>query len=77
VYDIIYTAPEFCGKGELISPARITVIHNGIVIHNNTIIKGNTEYIGLPVYSAHGRLPLTLQDHGDPVSYRNIWIRDL
>ena len=77
VYDIIYTAPEFCGKGELISPARITVIHNGIVIHNNTVIKGKTEYIGLPSYSPHGRLPITLQDHGNPVSYRNIWIRDL
>jgi len=77
VYDIIYIAPEFCGKGEVISPARITVIHNGIVIHHNTIIKGKTEYIGLPEYQPHGRLPLMLQDHGDPVSYRNIWIRDL
>ena len=77
VFDIIYTAPEFCGKGDVISPARITVIHNGVLIHNNTIIKGNTPYVGLPVYSPHGRLPLSLQDHGDPVSFRNIWIRDL
>ena len=77
VYDVIYTAPEFCGEGKVISPARITVIHNGVVIHNNTVIKGNTEYIGLPAYQPHGRLPLMLQDHGDPVSFRNIWIRDL
>jgi len=78
VYDIIYTAPEFCGtKGEVISPARITVIHNGILIHNNTIIKGHTPYTGLPSYKPHGRLPLSLQDHSDPVSFRNIWIRDL
>jgi len=77
VFDIIYTAPEFCGKGEVVSPARITVIHNGIVIHNNTIIKGKTVNVGLPSYSPHGRLPLTLQEHGDPVSFRNIWIRDL
>jgi hypothetical protein len=77
-YDIIYTAPEFCGtKGELISPARITVIHNGVLIHNNTVIKGNTPFTGLPKYVPHGRMPLKLQDHGDPVSYRNIWIRDL
>ena len=77
VFDIIYTAPEFCGEGKLISPARITVIHNGVVIHNNTTIKGDTPYVGLPKYNPHGRLPLALQDHGDPVSYRNIWIRDL
>ena len=78
VFDIIYTAPVFCGtKDEVISPARITVIHNGILIHNNTIIKGNTPYVGLPIYKPHGRLPLSLQDHGDPVSFRNIWIRDL
>ena len=77
VYDIIYTAPEFCGEGKVISPSRITVIHNGIVIHNNTVIKGATEYVGLPSYKPHGRLPLVLQDHGDPVSFRNIWIRDL
>jgi len=77
VYDIIYTEPEFSGKGEVISPARITVIHNGVLIQNNTVIKGNTEYIGLPSYSPHGRLPVLLQDHGDLVSFRNIWIRDL
>ena len=78
VYDIIYTAPEFCGtKNELISPARITVIHNGVLIHNNTIIKGDTPFTGLPKYVPHGRLPIKLQDHGNLVSYRNIWIRDL
>ena len=78
VYDIIYIAPEFCAnKDEVISPARITVIHNGVVIQHNTIIEGNTVYIGMPKYSAHGRLPLMLQEHGDLVSFRNIWIRDL
>ena len=77
-YDIIYIEPVFCGnKNELISPARITVIHNGVLIHHNVAIQGNTEYIGLPAYSPHGRLPLMLQDHRDPVSFRNIWIRDL
>ena len=76
-YDIIYTAPEFDGKGELVSPARITVLQNGVVIQNNTVIKGKTEYIGMPSYSPHGKLPIILQDHGDAVSFRNIWIRDL
>jgi len=78
VYDIFYFAPEFNGRGELLSPARITVIHNGVLIHHNTIIQGNTEFIGLPNYEAHGRLPLILQAHGGgPVDYRNIWIREL
>ncbi len=77
IYDVIYTAPEFDGKGEVVSPARITVIQNGVVVQNNTEIKGNTEYIGLPAYKPHGMLPLYLQDHGDAVSYRNIWIREM
>ncbi len=77
VYDIIYTAPVFNGKGDAVSPARITVLQNGVVVQNNTEIKGKTEYIGLPSYVPHGRLPLVLQDHSNPVSYRNIWIRDM
>ncbi|MDR2039666.1 MAG: DUF1080 domain-containing protein [Bacteroidales bacterium] len=77
VYDIIYTAPEFNGKGEVVTPAYITVIQNGVVVQNHTEIKGNTEYIGLPAYKPHGKLPIILQDHGDAVSFRNIWIRDL
>ncbi|MGK7394332.1 MAG: 3-keto-disaccharide hydrolase [Candidatus Cyclobacteriaceae bacterium M3_2C_046] len=76
-YDIIYTAPVFKEDGSVKYPARITVLHNGIVIQNNTEIKGNTEYIGLPSYKEHGDAPLMLQDHGNPVSYRNIWIRPL
>lgn len=80
VYDIIYTAPRFKEDGALFTPARVTVVHNGILIQNNFEIKGNTEYIGLPKYVAHGKGPLILQDHGDPsepVSFRNIWIREL
>ncbi|MDX1940815.1 MAG: DUF1080 domain-containing protein [Saprospiraceae bacterium] len=76
-YDIIYTAPQFNADGMLIAPARITVLHNGVLVQNNVEIKGTTEYIGLPKNSAHTKLPLMLQDHGDLVSYRNIWIREL
>lgn len=81
-YDIIFTAPQFFADGKLQSPARITVLHNGVLVQNNAIIKGNTEWIGKPVYIAHGdREPLVLQDHGNdggqPMSYRNIWIRNL
>jgi hypothetical protein len=76
-YDIIYRAPRFKENGELDAPAYITVIHNGVLVQNHTQIKGDTPYIGLPKYKAHGELPLRLQDHGNPVGYRNIWIRKL
>jgi len=80
VYDIIYTAPRFKEDKSLFSPARVTVIHNGVVIQNHTQIKGHTPYIGLPKYTYHEKGPIKLQDHGDPsepISYRNIWIREL
>jgi len=80
VYDIVFTAPRFKENGTLFSPARVTVMHNGIIVQNNTELKGPTVYIGLPQYKAHGKAPIKLQDHGDPsepISYRNIWIREL
>ncbi|MDX2188446.1 MAG: DUF1080 domain-containing protein [Bacteroidota bacterium] len=76
-YDIIYTAPTFNKDSLLTSPARITAIHNGVVVQNNTEIKGPSMYIGLPVYKMHDKAPFKLQDHGNPVSYRNIWVREL
>jgi len=76
VYDIYYKAPVFDSNG-LVSPAMITVVLNGVLIQNNYILKGHTPYIGLPQYTPHGLLPLHLQDHGEEVSYRNIWIRNL
>lgn len=77
VYDIIYTAPRFKEDGSLFTPARVTVLHNGVLVQNNVEVKGPTEYIGLPEYKAHGKAPISLQDHGNPVQYRNIWIREL
>lgn len=76
-YDIIYTAPRFATNGTLESPAYVTVLHNGVLVQNHTEIKGNTVFIGQPEYEAHGPGPIMLQDHGDPVSFRNIWIREL
>ena len=76
-YDVVYNAPHFSENGSLISPARITVLHNGVVIQNNTSLWGPTQYRGLPVYESHGKGSLRLQDHGNPVSFRNIWIREL
>lgn len=78
VYDIIFQAPRFNETGELITPARVTVLHNGVLVQNNVALKGPTAYIGKPEYIAHPKkLPLRLQDHGDPVRFRNIWVREL
>jgi len=77
-YDIFFTAPRFNADGMLVSPARVTVVHNGVLVQNNVEIKGPTEYIGIPNYKAHpDEMPIQLQDHGDLVSFRNIWVRKL
>jgi len=79
-YDIIYTAPTFKKDGTYRTAPRVTLLQNGILLQNNTIILGTTEYIGLPKVKEHGAGPIRLQDHGDPsapISFRNIWIREL
>jgi hypothetical protein len=77
-YDVIFIAPRFNPEGQVVSPAYITVIHNGVLIQNHSRLRGPTEYIGMPVYKSHpDKLPLGLQDHGNPTSFRNIWIREL
>ncbi len=77
MYDVVFIAPKFNKDGALASPARITVFHNGVLIHNNTEIQGTTEYIGKPKIVPHGKGSIQLQDHGNPTSFRNIWVREL
>ncbi|MDH6305159.1 hypothetical protein M2459_002256 [Parabacteroides sp. PF5-5] len=80
VYDIIYSAPIFKEDGTYRVPPTVTVIHNGVVLQNHTTILGTTEYIGFPKVRKHGVGPIVLQSHGDPsepISFRNIWIREL
>lgn len=79
VYDIIYTAPRFNEDGTYFTPPTVTVLHNGVLVQNNVKLRGPTEYIGIPEYTVkkHGAKSIVLQDHGNPVSYRNIWIREL
>jgi hypothetical protein len=78
VYDIIFRAPHFNKEGMLIKPGTVTVLHNGVLVQDHFEIKGPTTYIGIPHYTAHkDKLPILLQDHGNPVSFRNIWVRDL
>ncbi|MBK8099657.1 MAG: DUF1080 domain-containing protein [Planctomycetes bacterium] len=77
-YDIVFIAPRFTSDGALQSPARVTVIHNGILVHHDQTLLGQTNHRSLPSYAPHeptGRIEL--QDHGNPVRYRNIWVREL
>ena len=76
-YDVIWTAPKFKDDGSLQSPAYITVLHNGVLVLNHFELKGTTPFERPPSYEAHGKGPIKLQDHGNPVRYRNIWIREI
>jgi hypothetical protein len=80
-YDIAWTAPVFNADGTLKTAARVTVFFNGVLVQNNTELMGPTQYIGKPDYHiAHGPAPIKLQSHGDksePISFKNIWIREL
>ncbi|MEO7983467.1 MAG: DUF1080 domain-containing protein [Bacteroidota bacterium] len=77
-YDVIFTAPQFYPDSLVKSPARMTVFQNGVLIQNNVELWGAMQYIGVPKYVKHAaKEPLLLQDHRNPVSFRNIWIREL
>jgi 3-keto-disaccharide hydrolase len=77
-YDIVFRRPRFDGSGKLVSPARLTVLHNGVLVQDNRELSGPTAHKARPPYEAHpDKLPLSLQDHGNPVRFRNIWIREL
>ncbi len=79
-YDVVWTAPTFNVDGSVKTPAKATVFFNGVVVENNFELWGPTKYIGKPVYKQHGPAPIKLQAHGDkskPLSFRNIWVREL
>lgn len=76
-YDIIFTAPRFEEDGKVKTPAYVTVLHNGVLLHNHFELTGGTSYTEPPKYSKHGdKDSIQLQFHGDPVRFRNIWIRE-
>ena len=76
-YDIVFTAPRF-KDAALEKPATVTVFHNGVIVHNATPFWGPTQHKQIGKYSPeHAKGPLRLQDHGNPVRFRNIWIRAL
>jgi hypothetical protein len=77
-YDIVFTAPRFAPDGKVAKPAYVTVVHNGAVVHNHFELLGGTFYDRPPAYEKHAeRLPVRLQFHGNPVRFRNIWVREL
>jgi hypothetical protein len=78
VYDIIYIAPRFDSDGKVLSPVRLTVFHNGVLIQNNVELTGPTSWLERAPYQPHPeKQPISLQDHGNPVRFRNIWVREL
>lgn len=79
-YDVVWTAPTFNEDGSLKTPAYVTVLFNGVLVENHFELKGETLYIGKPFYKKYDSAPIKLQAHGDksePISFRNIWVREL
>lgn len=79
-YDVVWKAPRFHSDGSLLSPARVTVLFNGILVQDDFELQGTTVYTGTPAYHAFDTAPIMLQAHGDPsppISFRNIWLREL
>lgn len=77
-YDIFWTAPRFNEDGSLKSPAYITAVHNGVLILNHFALLGDTPFNRPPRYQQHAeRGPISLQDHGNPVRFRNMWVREI
>jgi hypothetical protein len=76
-YDIFWTAPRFEEDGSLKSPAVVTVMHNGVLVLNHFELLGDTPFNRPPEYKAHPpKGPISLQDHGNPMRFRNIWVRE-
>ena len=77
-YDMVFHAPRFDSAGKVSRPGTFTVLHNGVLVQDHVEILGTTSHEGRPKYSVHpSALPLSLQDHGNPIRFRNIWLRPL
>jgi hypothetical protein len=79
-YDVAWTAPTFNDDGSVKTPAYVTVFFNGVLVQNHFELQGETRYIGKPFYKKYDGAPIKLQAHGDhsePISFRNIWVREL
>jgi hypothetical protein len=76
-YDAVFRAPRFKADGSLESPARLTVFFNGVLVQDDIELLGATAHKARATYAAHGPAPIRLQDHGDPIRFRNVWVRAL
>ncbi len=77
-YDIVWHGPRFGAGGELERPATITLLYNGLLVQDHVTLTGPTDWLKRPAYQPHAlKEPLLLQDHGSPVRYRNVWVREL
>ena len=77
-YDIMFRRPRFDAQGKVTQPARVTVLHNGVLVQDHVVLSGPTGNRRRPPYEKHDdRLPISLQDHAARVRFRNIWVRDL
>jgi hypothetical protein len=77
-YDIVFHGPRFDAKGRVLKPATITLLHNGVLVQDHFELLGDTSYIRPPLYLPHpAKAPISLQFHGNPVRFRNIWLREL
>ena len=77
-YDIVFRRPRLDGAGKVLEPASMTVFHNGVLVQDGVALTGPTGHQSRPPYAAHpDKLAITLQDHGHPVRFRNIWVREL
>ncbi|HMN07496.1 MAG TPA: DUF1080 domain-containing protein [Gemmatimonadaceae bacterium] len=77
-YDVVFRRPRFGANGALVSPARMTVFHNGVLVQDNAELWGRTNWLVADPYARHpDALPFVLQDHDHPVRYRNFWVRPL
>lgn len=77
-FDIVFIAPRFAADGTVEKPARFTVFLNGVLVQHDVVVRGGTRWRGQPKYTPHrAKEPLLLQDHGDAVAFRNIWVREI
>ncbi|MEM1053900.1 MAG: DUF1080 domain-containing protein [Bacteroidota bacterium] len=76
-YDVFFRMPRFADDGTVMEEARLTVLHNGVLVQNNEVLPGMTIWLESLPYEAHGEGPISLQDHGSPAQFRNLWVRRL
>lgn len=77
-YDIIFNAPRFRSNGDVVKPGYVTLIQNGVLMLNHFELEGPTSFVEAPHYKPHAETgPISLQFHGDPVKFRNIWVREI